>query len=191
MNTRGKYRKPLVFLLLLIGTAMIATGWLAYLPGAYADATGQIRGQVLGGGVPIANSTVTLWAAGAGAPMQVARTQTDADGRFTLSAAGAPGNADSLYLIAQNGRPTSSKTGGDNPHIALMTVVGANVPDMVTTNQFTTIASVWTHAQFIDGTAIKGQPLQLKIAAGNVPSFVDIQTGGWGAIIGDSLNGPQ
>ena len=40
----------------------------------------------------------------------------------------------------------------------------------------TTVASVWTHNQFIDGTAIKGQPLQLKIAAGNVPSFVDLQT---------------
>ena len=49
----------------------------------------------------------------------------------------------------------------------------------------TTIASVWTHNQFIDGTVIKGQPLQLKIAAGNVPSFVDLATGGWGSTIQD------
>jgi hypothetical protein len=34
--------------------------------------------------------------------------------------------------------------------------------------------------QFLDGTAIKGQSLGLKIAAGNVPNFVDLQTGGWG-----------
>ena len=38
----------------------------------------------------------------------------------------------------------------------------------------TTVASVWTNAQFIDGTAIKGHALGLKIAAGNVPSFVDL-----------------
>src|SRR5262249_50402195 len=31
--------------------------------------------------------------------------------------------------------------------------------------------------------------LGLKIVAGNVPSFVDLQTGGWGAAIQDLLNG--
>ena len=55
----------------------------------------------------------------------------------------------------------------------------------------TTVASVWTHNQFIDGTAIKGQALGLKIAAGNVPSFVDLQTGGWGPTIQDPLNSSQ
>src|SRR5262249_34401118 len=37
----------------------------------------------------------------------------------------------------------------------------------------------------------KGQPLQLKIAAGNVPSFVDLATGGWGETIQDPLNSSQ
>ena len=55
----------------------------------------------------------------------------------------------------------------------------------------TTIASVWTHNQFIDGVAITGQPLQLKITAGNVPSFVDLNTGGWGGTIQDPLNSSQ
>jgi len=50
---------------------------------------------------------------------------------------------------------------------------------------------VWTHNQFMDGTTIKGHALGLKIVAGNVPSFVDLQTGGWGATIQDSLNGSQ
>ena len=44
----------------------------------------------------------------------------------------------------------------------------------------TTVASVWTNAQFLDGAAIKGPALSLRIAAGNVPNFVDLQTGGWG-----------
>ena len=46
-------------------------------------------------------------------------------------------------------------------------------------NEMATVATVWTHNQFIDGTTIKGHALGLKIAAGNVPSFVGRQTGGW------------
>src|SRR5262249_2267349 len=49
----------------------------------------------------------------------------------------------------------------------------------------------WTHAQFLNGAAIKGNALGLKIAAGNVPSFVDLQTGGWGSAIQDPLNSGQ
>ncbi|HTU81738.1 MAG TPA: hypothetical protein VMF61_06390, partial [Candidatus Acidoferrales bacterium] len=53
------------------------------------------------------------------------------------------------------------------------------------------MASIWTLNQFITGTAIQGYPLGLRIGAGNVPNFVDTQTGGWGGAIQDSLNGPQ
>jgi hypothetical protein len=49
-------------------------------------------------------------------------------------------------------------------------------------NEFTTIASVWTATQFLDGTAMSGKALGLKIAAGNVPNFVDLETGGWGGM---------
>jgi hypothetical protein len=55
----------------------------------------------------------------------------------------------------------------------------------------TTVASVWTHAQFLEGEAIKGHALGLRIAAGNVPNFVDLQTGGWGGAIQDPLNSSQ
>ena len=54
---------------------------------------------------------------------------------------------------------------------------------MSTINEMTTVASVWTHAQFIDGAAIKGHALGLRIAAGNVPNFVDLSTGGYGVMI--------
>ena len=36
------------------------------------------------------------------------------------------------------------------------------------------MASVWTHAQFLEGSTIKGPALGLRIAAGNVPNFVDL-----------------
>jgi hypothetical protein len=38
---------------------------------------------------------------------------------------------------------------------------------------------------------LKGYALGLKIAAANVPNFVDLQTGGWGTAIQDPLNSSQ
>jgi hypothetical protein len=70
-------------------------------------------------------------------------------------------------------------------------VLGNNPPAKIVINEFTTVASVWTNAQFLDGTSIKGHALGLRIAAGNVPNFVDLATGGWGDAIQGPLNGPQ
>jgi hypothetical protein len=151
----------------------------------------SLDGQVLGAGAPIANATVTLWQAGSGAPRQLAQARSGVDGRFALVAPDAPLAEGSLYLVAKGGTPAAGKGSGDNAGIALMTVLGAKAPAKVTINEITTVASVWTHNQFIDGGAIKGQPLQLKIAAGNVPSFVDLATGGWGGTIQDPLNSGQ
>jgi len=72
-----------------------------------------------------------------------------------------------------------------------MAVIGNHPPARVTINELTTIASAWTHNQFIDGTAIEGPPLALRIAASHVPSFVDLATGGYGQVIGDALNSAQ
>jgi hypothetical protein len=46
-------------------------------------AEASINGQVLGGGAPIANPAVTLFAASAGAPKQLAQAKTGADGLST------------------------------------------------------------------------------------------------------------
>jgi sugar lactone lactonase YvrE len=179
-------RKQDLLAAVLIGTLATAGFGLA-LPAAAAN----LDGQVLGGGAPIANASVTLWQAGSGTPRPLAQARSGADGRFAVAAPGAPLAEGSLYLVARGGTPAAGKGGGDNPAISLLTVLGAKAPAKVTINEMTTIASVWTHNQFIDGEAIKGQPLQLKIAAGNVPSFVDLQTGGWGGTIQDPLNSGQ
>ena len=176
----------------LLGRCSTAVVVLTAALSAASPALGEVvRGQVLGGGAPIDNSNVTLWAATAGAPKQLAQARTSADGRFAIKAAGAPGKEAILYLVAKGGRPTANRASGDNPGIALMTVVGEKPPARVTINELTTLASVWTHAQFLDGTAIKGSPLGLRIAAGNVPNFVNLETGGWGDPIQDQLNGGQ
>ena len=147
-----------------------------------------VGGQVLGAGAPIAGSTVTLWAAGRSAPSQLGQAKTGDDGRFTLSV---DSKGADLYLVAQGGRPAANKAGGDNPAIALMAVLGDAPPSEVVVNEMTTVASVWTHAQLLDGATLKGAPLSLKIAAGNVPNFVDLKTGGWGEAILGPLNSSQ
>src|SRR5262245_26704283 len=151
----------------------------------------SLDGQVLSGGGPVANSIVTLWAATAGAPAHLGQARTGSDGRFTIAAAADPPRDATLYLVAKGGTPATNKAGGDNPAIALIEVVGAKPPPTATIDERTTVHSEWTQHQFTDGAAIKGQPLQLKIAAGNVPSFVDLATGSWGGAIQDPLNSGQ
>ena len=153
-----------------------------------ASAAVSLNGQVLGAGAPITNSTVTLFAASAGAPKQLAQAKSGADGRFTLSAADAPGKDAILYLVAKGGTPAANKAGGNNPAIALMSVLGATPPKSVTINELTTVASVFTAAQFINGESISGNPLGLRIAAGNAPNLVDPATGKWGKVLLDPIN---
>jgi hypothetical protein len=86
-----------------------------------AAAATRIEGQVQGGGVPIANSTVTLWSASASAPSQLGQVKTDADGRFQFSIDQSPTKDASLYLVATGGEPAANKAGGNNPAIGLIT----------------------------------------------------------------------
>jgi hypothetical protein len=151
----------------------------------------RIAGQVQAGGGPVANSAVTLWSASAGQPRQLAQATTSADGRFDLSSQDNLGADAVVYVIAKGGEPTVNRGSGDNPAIAMLSVLGNAPPPQVVVNEMTTVASVWTNAQFLDGTALKGHALGLKIAAGNVLSLVDLQSGGWGAAIQDPLNGSQ
>ena len=166
MDLRTITRKPVVAALILI----------ALLAGA-AFAADSIKGQVLGEGAPIAKSTVSLWEASAGAPKQLAQTKTNDDGRFAVRVKGAHSDA-VLYLVANGGVPKASKADSDNPAIALLLVVGSNPPASVTINELTTVASAFTNARFINGDTISGNPLGLRIAAGNVPNLVDPATGG-------------
>jgi len=69
-----------------------------------------------------------------------------------------------------------------------MTTLGPVPPQFVTINELTTVASVWTAVQFLDGTTLSGKPLGLRIATGNVPNLVDLKSGGLGAVIQNPLN---
>jgi len=156
-----------------------------------AFAADHVSGQVLGAGAPIAGSTVTLWEASDHAPINLAETKANEQGRFDIRTTEARGSDTSLYLVATGGEPTAHKGSGDNPAIVLLAVLGNTPPEKVTINEFTTVASVWMNAQFLTGTTLQGNPLGLRIAAGNISNFVDLQTGGWGGAIQDPLNSGQ
>ena len=151
----------------------------------------NIGGKVEGGGGPIVKATVTLWAAGPGTPQKIAETQTKDDGSFELASAGGKADAGVLYLIAKGGEPKSGGDKGQNPAITLMATLGTTPPKRVTINEFTSVASAWTGAQFLNGTALSGKALGLRIAADNVRNLVDLETGGLGPVIQDSLNSSQ
>ena len=176
-------RAQLITLLLMLGTVGCASGQTA--------AAVRIEGQVQAGGGPLANSTVTLWSASPSAPQQLGQTRTGGDGRFELGSQETVGADVILYLVAKGGEATINKDSGENPAIALLSVLGNTPPSTVIINEMTTVASVWTHAQFLDGDTIKGNALGLRIAAGNVPNFVDLATGGYGVTIQDALNSGQ
>ncbi len=156
-----------------------------------ASFSDNLEGLVSGGNAPIAKSTVTLWSASAGAPQQIAHVQTGDDGRFSIDAQDTRPSDSVLYLVAQGGRAAADKSGTENPAIVLVSVLGRQAPAHVTIDEFTTIASAWTNAQFLAGTSLQGNALSLRIAAGNVPNFVDLETGGYGGAIQDELNGAQ
>src|SRR5262245_32395165 len=98
-----------------------------------------------------------------------------------------PGNS-VLYVVARGGTSKAAAAQVANDAIALLAVLGSTPPKTVTVNEFTTVASVWTSAQFLEGDVLSGYQLGLRIAAGNVPNFVDLATGGYGGTIQDALN---
>src|SRR5215472_15185820 len=147
-----------------IVSMLLAVGLLAGPLGPAAAAV-RIEGQVQAGGGPLANSTVTLWAASAGEPRQLAQARTNNDGRFELGSQETLGADVTLYVVAKGGEAAVNRGAGDNPATALLAVLGNSPPAKVVINEMTTVASVWTHAQFLNGAAIKGHALGLRIAA--------------------------
>ncbi len=161
------------------------------LMSASASAVERIAGRVEAGGAPITGAAVTLWLAGPEAPRKLGETTTDDDGRYDLEVAGGGDDAGVLHLTALGGEATTATGKGPNPAIALLAMLGTDAPERVTINELTTVASAWAGAQFLDGGTLRGNDLGLRIAAGNVPNLVDLETGGLGPVITDPLNGPQ
>jgi hypothetical protein len=72
----------------------------------------NLEGIVQGAGQPIAGATVTLLAAGTGAPTQLAQGKADDSGAFSLTYGDAPADS-TLYVIAKGAlrRPSGAGSG--------------------------------------------------------------------------------
>lgn len=169
---------------------VLAVAILASFIAIAARAQANLAGRVQAAGKAVSGSTVTAYAAGAGAPAKLGEAKTDPQGAFRLALGAAPAGS-SVYVVAKGGTPEARPDRTNNPALAFLAVLGATPPKSVTVNEFTTVASVWTNAQFLEGETLKGHALGLKIAAGNVPNLVDLETGSWGAAILDSNNSTQ
>jgi sugar lactone lactonase YvrE len=150
----------------------------------------ELAGTVQGAKQPIAGSTVTLYAAGTDTPKQLAQAKTDDQGAFKLTYDETPADG-VLYVIAKGGTPKAGADNKPNDAVALLAVLCGTPPKSVVVNEFSTVASVWTSAQFLKGDVLSGTKLGLRIAAGNVPNLVDLETGGLGPVIQDPINSAE
>jgi hypothetical protein len=129
-----------------------------------AQSQGSVTGTIYGGQQPIANATVTLWAAGntgyGSAATQLATTTSTATGSFSFGTGSGntytcPANnsataSQSIYITSVGGQPT---TGVTNTSAALMVALGdclsiKSLNPNVNINELTTVASITALQQF-------------------------------------------
>lgn len=170
-------------------TSLMAATAACLLGVVAAASAATIQGQVEIAGHPVAGSTVTFLEASAGAPKEIGHAITNADGHFVIS--GGTGSGDALYLIAKGGKPSVNSSNADKSGLVLLALLSEKAPEKVVVNELTTVASAYVADRFIAGDTISGNPLGLKIAAGNVSNFVNLATGGWGDTLVDPLNSTQ
>ena len=144
------------FLLLFAPLFAIAVVGLTMLAGAAgSEPNATVSGTVKNRSSPIANSTVTLYAAGTAGygslPATLGSTISDAGGAFTIDYT-CPTENPVVYLIATGGDAGK----GDNAGIGLMAMLGrcgtSASPSTAVLNEMTTVSAQWTMAQFIDVT---------------------------------------
>jgi streptogramin lyase len=172
----------------IVSIGLLVSLLYGFTPASAAD---QIEGRLNGGGSPIARADVSLWLTTSGSPQKIAQTRTADDGSFKLSVASNEDSTGVFYLIAEGGIAKAGPSTQPNSAIKMMASLGSRPLPYVTINELTTVASVWTGAQFLKADSLRGNALGLRIAADNVRNLVDLKTGGLGPVIVNPLNGPQ
>ena len=141
----------------------------------------NIDGTVMLNGQPVPDVAVTLWGTAARRRRRSWRLRAAVPtARFQSPTRRLPRDS-VLYVVARD----------DAKQLALLSVLGTNPPGNVVVNELTTVASAFTSARFINGESISGNPLGLRIAAGNAPNLVDPVTGTWGEVLLDPLNSTE
>src|SRR6516164_5684193 len=130
MTGKRKHQKALVLLTALLTALVLATNWGWMQPRSAYAAEGSpnaLEGKVQGAGSPIAGSTVTLYTASEGKPVQLAQGKSGDDGTFSLNVGadtfqGATGKV--LYVVARGGTPKAAAGKGPDDALALLSLLG-------------------------------------------------------------------
>jgi sugar lactone lactonase YvrE len=126
---------------------------------------GVVQSGSQGSAVPVRDALVTLYVATEDAPLIVASTRTDDDGRFEIYTLG-PTTASIFYATAHQG-----------VELKLAAVIGGRMASPIVINELTTVAAGYAAAQFIRGSRIEGNAFGLRIAAGMAGNLVSVSTG--------------
>ncbi|MDD7910909.1 hypothetical protein PUV47_13355 [Pseudovibrio exalbescens] len=140
----------------------------------------QLQGVATLGGEPLVAAPVILWQTdGESGADQLGAAVTDENGSFTFSRLDGANEDGLFYLTAAH---------VENNQVMLMSAIGPRLQEQVFINELTTIATIFTHAQFMNGVDIRGNQRGLLIAAANMPNLVDPLTGTWGEAVLSPLN---
>jgi hypothetical protein len=157
-----------------------------------------LQGNVHGGQQPVANSTVTLWAAGntgyGSAATQLAQTTSDGNGNFTLTGTYSCPLSNSttatqlLYITASGGKPTATMT---NNQAAFLLALGDCLTVRATNpntsiNELSTVAAITALQQFFIPDTTNGMGsigtsssnvLGLSNAMKSIGNLINVNTG--------------
>jgi DNA-binding beta-propeller fold protein YncE len=177
-------RSALVLICMLLSLQPAARDWRGGDESENNDhrrARSSIVGRVQVANEPAAGWRVELHEGNPKGSRRLGTTTSGGDGKFRLRVRSL--RRDSiLYLVAKNGREDR-----------LLAVLGPpwEVPRWAVINELSTVASIWTAAQFLDGESIQGNRVGLVAAARNVPNLVDLETGRPGAVVQNVVNGTR
>ena len=123
---------------------------------------------------------VKLWEANNSNAIGNCEVSADSNGKFTLTAAA---QSAILYITAEL----------QASNVVLLSVLSPDFQEEIeangiVVNEFTTVASAFTGAQFFSGLQLSGNTRGVTIAAKNTPNLVNPVTGSWGHVLMDPFN---
>lgn len=176
MMTRTKRRLAIVVSVVLLISAVPAM--TSARSGSRRPSSPRVNGVVQVDGGPSAGWAVELYATGPDGPRLLDRSVSRGDGTFGLRARSRARNGVVHYVVASS---------GDNRMLVALGPAD-EMPSNIVVNELTTVASIWTNAQFISDGAIAGNPVGLVAAARNVPNLVHLQAGTLGDVVLNTAN---
>lgn len=136
-----------------------------------------VNGTVQSGST--SSARVVLFEATTGTPKILGETTTGANGAFSIQTTST--TTQSIFYVVAEVRAK----------VSLMAIIGPAFPASITINELTTVAAVYSAAQFFEAGAIVGDDLPLEIVAGMNANVVAVTTGVLSTVLTSPPNADQ